>query len=272
MHECLNGHETFGRLDRELQDKLVDQFERLINAEAKVLSQGTDERGKTVYKPLLDRFDIVLVSFIGIGHLMNEPHYAVVWDAPAHSSNLSVFPLSSKVKHPKFAIGPVDTLPAEDTAIMINQLTTVSRRSLIEPVKKRNAAGRLVNVSLTVRQQRQVLALFHETLLKQPTLRSVIEKELGSHIPFGLSDDNRSDLEVPVAYGLHHSLLLYQLPWSKTMKAIPLQAIEMPFGERRRLVRGLISRDPLQQAEAEAILALKQTGQMAAEAAVGQLS
>ncbi|QJC50216.1 type II toxin-antitoxin system PemK/MazF family toxin [Paenibacillus albicereus] len=272
MHECLNGHETFGRLDRELQDKLVDQFERLINAEAKVLSQGTDERGKTVYKPSFDRFDIVLVSFIGVGHLMNQPHYAVVWDAPAHSSNLSVFPLSSKVKHRKYGIGPIDTLPAEDTAIMINQLTSVSRRSIIEPVKKRTPAGRLVNVSLTVKQQRQVLALFHETLLKQPTLRSVIEKELGNHIPFGLSEDNRSDLDVPVSYGLHQSLLLYQLPWSKTMKAIPIQALEMPFGERRKLVRDLLSRDPLHQAEAERAIALKEAGQTAAEAAISRIS
>lgn len=256
----------FATLHRESQTKLFSQFRRIISAEKKRLDRG--EGG--MYRPILNKFDVVKVSMIGIGRVMNDYHYAVVWDAPVKSETIVVLPITSQVEpgREKFSIGGIDGLPEPDHSIDANQPQTITRKSIVDYPKKTNDGG-LMAVSLSQDQQLSVLDLFHKSIMKEPSLKVVLLEKIGNKIPTNITAAVRNDLERAVNYSLHSNYLFYKLPESSEMKSISVETLPMAVSERKRIINGLVSENEISRTAAEKSISEKIARQAAGEAAAG---
>lgn len=256
----------FASLRIDLQTKVFSQFRRIINAEKNRLS-----RTDGVFHPILNKFDIVKVSMIGLGTVMNDNHYAVVWDAPLKSETIVVLPITSNVEpgRERFAIGSLDGLTEPDHSIDANQPQTITRKSIINYPTKTDATGKPIPVKLNEAQQIIVLDLFHKSIMKEPSLKTVLMEKIGDKIPTGLDQEIRNDFNRAVTYFVQHDFVYYKLPESDNVKTIPVASLLMRISERKRMINDMASNNPRVREAAERNVAQKIAQRAVDEAAAG---
>lgn len=153
-----------------------------------------------VYLPIVNRGDIVFCDFIGIGTEIDEPHYAIVWEAPKNKEAITVIPVTSAViqeDKSQFCIGQVEgfitqagmTVP-RDTYVYLNKIKEVSRKRF-EVWYKRDSQGNIiwqnnhkVHVSISSAQIERIQDAIRVSYLDCPTLLDLLIDKINRGMQF----------------------------------------------------------------------------------------
>lgn len=240
--------QKFNQLKAEIQNKVMAQFFRIIAVESQPLSK--DDKGRFV--PYLQKGQVVKVYFVGLGSVIDRPHYAVVWDAHPESEHIVVLPLTSKTRAGKsyFEIGPIDGLPAVSHVVKANQPQSVSRKSVKIWTKKDNNGNNVV-ITLNETQLNKTEELFRISQLGEPTLVKVLTKNIGLQVPITDSAVYYDDLHKPVHYFLMGNQLYYKTKANDAPKLIELVSLDIRSKERKALLKNLFSDSPSNRVIAE---------------------
>ncbi|TXK90319.1 hypothetical protein FVE24_12275, partial [Parageobacillus sp. SY1] len=211
--------QKFNQLKEKTQKKIMAQFFRIVDVESQSLSK--DQNGN--FTPYLQKGQVVKVYFVGLGAVIDSPHYAVVWDAHPKNEHIVVLPLTSKTRAGKgyFEIGPIDGLPAVSHVVKANQPQSVSRKSVKIWTKKDNNGNNVV-ITLNETQLNKTEELFRISQLGEPTLVKVLTKNIGLLVPITESAVYYDDLHKPVHYFLMGNQLYYKIKADADPKLIEL--------------------------------------------------
>lgn len=239
--------------------KLLDQFRRMVEIEARGLETDTGGR----YTPTLVAGQVVKVNFIGLGSVMNLPHFAVVWRALPYEPNLVVIPLTSKFKPGQefYNLGQIDGLPERDSIVVANQPQTVSRKSVRVC---RKGANRESLVNLSEVQMMRLNDMVRRALARgELPLRNVLEKNIKIMVPL-LTKSHFDDLDRPVTYAIEGDILSYQIYDKVKINVVELVRLSITSKTRKELLRQLLSGNLDQINEAQTIIQMKLTEVQAA--------
>lgn len=236
-----------GSLDPEIRTRLWDQHARMVETELMSI----------IRDPITQRFDtqslkkgqIVHVSLIGLGEVLDDDHYVIVWDVQPNAGHVMVIPLTSKKRttQEKFNIGLITGLtPPLESVVKVPQLTTISRKSIRIIYTQAQPGHPSIPCQLSIQQLSKVEDLFREYMLKEPCLKLVIEK-IPRLMPVTLTLNDRSALYRPVNYIVTSDKLFYKCHDFSTAQSISLAPIQIGTGNRNRLLQKLFSNNLVDQ-------------------------
>lgn len=183
--------------------KVADDIEE-IEIEAK----GGEMKKKKIYRPIVTKGQVIKVNFSGLGSELYKDHYAIVWDVKENREQLSVIPTYSYKfntieKSNLFSIGKVKNLfehTGSDTLVSIDQVTTISRKRIIE------TEFNLIKAYLTPEQRKRIVDGFRAYWVGEETLYKHIIETYKNHLP------QFDDLNLSLS---HMFRPLYKREWKK---------------------------------------------------------
>lgn len=225
--------------------RVTEQHVRIIEVE---LNEVIQDPGTRVFDQPLHKGQVVHVKLIGLGNVLNEPHYAIVWDFEDAAGHLVIIPLTSQKRpNDKNNIGIIegitDRLPAVASVVKIEQVTTVSRKA-IHILKKdsTDSPPDRIPVSLSPTQLLQVEDFFRTRYLKELNLMDVLVKKINNFVPLSIDRTHLSDLFRPVQYVIIGTDLYFRCSNYSCMVPIPLADVGyMKLRDRNSLVYNLCS-------------------------------
>ncbi|MFC3803005.1 hypothetical protein [Cohnella sp. GCM10012308] len=131
--------------------------------------------GSGEYLPPLSEMQLVTVNFAGLGSELNDLHFGIIWDVDRKRDHVSIIPTTSfkpgstMETGVTFNLGNVGPLTGE-TVVLMNQITTVSRKR-VQTNRFRNPATSATEVvKLSSNQKQRVYEGFRIYGLKEETL------------------------------------------------------------------------------------------------------
>ena len=164
------------------------------------------------YTPMVERGEIVLCDFVGIGTEINQPHFAIVLHAPKANEAITVIPLTSTdidEDEYQFGIGKIPgfitqggSTMTKDTYVYLNKVKEVSRKR-IEAWYKRDSRGNLIKdvsnkkirVSITADQMARVEEAISITYLNSPSLLHILIEKINRGVQFPINYGNEDILK-----------------------------------------------------------------------------
>ncbi|TVY06575.1 type II toxin-antitoxin system PemK/MazF family toxin [Paenibacillus cremeus] len=243
--------EREAELPKELMLRAIEQHARIVDIELNVVPRNSETM---VYEQPLQKGQVIHAKFIGLGEVLDAPHYAVIWDVNVKAGHVVVIPLSSKKRHgtDKRNIGVVEGIsqrglvPTESLA-KVDQMTTISRKAihiLTLEGSDLDATEKKVPVLLSDVQIQLVDDLFRTRYLNEPTLYDVIMRHIRLLVPVRIPESYLSYLSRPVSYILIGDKLYFKCGNNAEMKTIELVDLGfIKFKVRSDLIRSLLSDD-----------------------------
>lgn len=195
----------------DLNIKNLDTLNKVIKT-VNLNSKSAPRKDKNgAYVPIVQRGEIVLCDFIGIGTEINEPHFAIVLHAPKGKEAITVIPMTSTdidEYEYQFCIGKIPGFITEfgstvtkDTYVYLNKIKEVSRKR-VEVWYKRDLYGniirvndRKINVSITADQMARVEEAISITYLKCPSLLYILVDLINRGVQFPINYENENILK-----------------------------------------------------------------------------
>lgn len=220
-------------LSRDLRIKLQGMIKRIVEAEKVLIlkQNGVYSQQKVV------QGDIVHVKFVGIGSVINLPHFAIVWEAKPSSDHILVLPLTSQPK-PDYDLGTITGMNKPNNVVKMNQLQCISRKSFT--THKRRG----VQVALSPEQLLRVREMFRKFQLQEKTLSYILTNDIGLRLPLFISSNVEALLQKTCTYSIIPTGQgLYDLHFITTENPIyhkiELVSVSMKHAERKRILRNL---------------------------------
>ncbi|KUP21136.1 type II toxin-antitoxin system PemK/MazF family toxin [Paenibacillus sp. DMB5] len=193
-----------------------------------------------VFNQVLQQGYIVHVKFIGLGSVINRPHFAIVWDASPKADHVLVLPMTSKV-NPNYDVGRIPGLRSPNNVVKINQIQCVSRKSLDLVIRRNNT------VQLSQAQMLKVREMYRISQLGEKPLHSVLFYEIGAFLPTSVPLDVSALLQRPCVYEIVNqsgiTILNLMSPEEPRLKRLTLVDVGLPQRDRKALLRELLSAD-----------------------------
>jgi hypothetical protein len=171
-------------------DRFLNRIERLAECEGKLIPHiATYVTG--AQKPYFESFDMIYVSFGGVGMEYDEPHYALVWEDNHSDGEITIIPTTSQYTKDfatVFSIGIISGLPATKTILSVAKLTRISRKRVIFH------RGKYVQGKIPRPQVKELKTRIHEAiaigLQGYYPLEYFIKNSTASALPASLLTDN----------------------------------------------------------------------------------
>lgn len=130
------------------------------------IQKRIEDNKRNPLNPYLEKGNIVLCDFTGLGKELDLPHYAIVWESIESNENINIIPLTSKIKNESksvFGIGKIKNFMSKqgnefinkNSYVYLNKLMEVSRSRVkiifeenIHGTKIRNKLGKLIPLKL----------------------------------------------------------------------------------------------------------------------------
>lgn len=224
------------KLGRELRVKIQGMIKTIVEVEKTIILK--DDNG-FYSSQIVNRGDIVHVKFVGMGAVINRPHYAIVWEVNPKADHIIVIPMTSKPS-PKFDLGFIPGMSKPNNVVKLNQLQCVSRKSF-EVVKRRGK-----KVILSPNQLQTVESMFRKLMLQESSLKQILFYDVGNLLPLQIPIDVLSILEHPGLYHLDSvndgtSFLHFISSERSEYKKILMVPVSMKQKDRKDLLKNLVS-------------------------------
>lgn len=230
-----------------LKVKTLAQFARIVDIEIETGARYPLQKGQVIFADL-----------VGIGDVLDEPHFVIVWDCDTANGHVVVIPMTSNKFPPialtpfvpsfqtrdKFNIGIIEGVksskPNVESIVKISQIQSISWKSVHILKKKDPSTGADVEITLSPDQLRHVEDLFYWQYSKQPLLRDLLVNNL-KMIPTNPPVEYETLLYRPViaALGSSGSTLYFKANDDKHMRS--LQLVSRISGVNFRDYKGLLN-------------------------------
>ncbi|KIV58374.1 hypothetical protein AM501_28560 [Aneurinibacillus migulanus] len=246
--------EKLKKVSNDLKPKLIDQYYRIIDIETnKVVRLDTG-----VFDQPLKKGQIIRVNFVGQGDVLNDWHFCIVWDVHLKAGHVVIIPLTSKKRDSfdKRNIGIIEGLNKRgaevESLVKVNQIQSISRKSI--HIMTKTSEGKTQPVVLSDSQLIAVEDLFRVHYLKEPLLFSVIKERIGVMVPKEMPTEHINALYRPVQFMISEDNLFYRCHDHADTKCIKLIDLSLLAGERKQILKALLSSNRQEKESAEAVI------------------
>lgn len=207
---------------------LLDSAVRNIKSSAKDLDYHNN-----VYNPIYRKGDVVYCEFVGIGKELNFGHFAIVWCAKADNENITVIPLTSKLKDEsigEFNLGLIPGFYTKDSSgfsnrksfIYLNKMMEVSRKR-VSPKYEQDSSGKIIiinskpkHLSIDIHKIKRIEESMRMYYLDERNyLVDIIKNKIHIHYQLDLTSVSTNLLEC--GYRLVESYSIYDISGDKIL-------------------------------------------------------
>jgi hypothetical protein len=212
------------------QQDILNKFDRLLKSEKK--ESKTNAQG--LFSPTLKHGQVVLVDFVGVGTVLNDQHFAIVWNPVATLGQVQVIPMSSKGDS-QHDIGEIDGLREKHNYILYHQVQNVSRKSIRVWKNTKKQISKL-----NAYQRKQIKSQYRYYQLKEKDLLYKLKFETDG-FPISIPAEMLMSLNKTVYSKQHDKHLEIMLPHKQSFDKINLTKIKMSLEQKDKLLSKLTS-------------------------------
>lgn len=218
--------------------KTLHQFSQIVDIEA----------APPPVVPLV-KGQIIHANLIGLGSVLNDPHFVVVWDYDPGYKNVTVIPLSSNKKNAlsgsrpgydtnnKYNLGLIAGLNKSESVLKINQVTTITQKGI-----QYKFSGSEVHLSPD--QLQHVEDMFREKYADYVLLSQLISN--CHKFPTNLLSEYEHYLYRPVMHVYDADTLLFKTHEMTSLYSLHLKDLVREIGglsKHNRILKQLVSPD-----------------------------
>ncbi|MEN1990799.1 hypothetical protein [Paenibacillus hubeiensis] len=231
-------HSALGSKER---IKTLHQFSQIVDTEASTPPVVPLVKGQVIH-----------ANLIGLGQVLNDPHFVIVWSYDQGYKNATVIPLSSNKRvalssgkpgydtNNQFNLGVIAGLNNTESLLKINQMTTITLKGI-----KHTFSGNQVHLSPD--QLQHVEDIFREKYADYTLLYHLISK-VHRKFPTNLLSEYEQYLYRPVMHFYDSNTDILQFKTHEMSGLISLQLKDIVkevggVGQHNRLLHNLVSKE-----------------------------